>query len=393
MQVLRLCMAYISALLTHQPFSGAHGTPFQSHLLLDYIFFHGFDHLKHVQSTNVGVLDDMIALRSDMQQHPDQWACILKQTHLPRSLSWHPDQWACIPKQTHLPWNLSWLTPKHDFIIYLLITSLPESSLCAFLRRSPFKAFEGTNPLIYATHFGSIEHAKALISRGISDVNSTGLDVGSSCQLCPLEVAFYRGHRPLFDMFLSHWMATVPPQLFSVIFDGLCSTSPYIVAKLLQCDEFAEWAAKDRHNKSLLRVFETNQYQMYSTEQDLLSMLRRLVQVGCDLSAPDSLQPVLRIIWNAVSNRYTAVLLYLWSQDVPIPTRALLSQGITLVQELASQGLDVDAIMTNSDLAFQRALGQCKHGFSCWTTDCDLCSIFLRLLAPVPTRNPLPVVS
>ena len=344
------------------PFDEETGT--ESLPLLHYAFRHGFRHLECLESGNSAIIDGMIALRSDIQQHPVEWQriCELVTLRFPYP-SWRS------------------LAAQHDHIICILISLLPESFLRAFLRRAPFKASDGTSPLIYAAYFGRIEHARTLLSRGVSHVNGTGLDVERSRQVLPLEVAFYQQHDLLFDLFLFDWRATVPPRLFSSVFHGRhLERASRIATKLLQCDEFAEWVSDDQRKQSLLQVLDYDWGLI--GEQEAVSILRRLIQVGCDFSRPGSLEPVLRVTLSAASQGSLVVLLYLCSLHVPMPSRVLFVEGITLVRELALQGFDVNAIMIHSDNALHRAFGECKHGSSCWSLDCNLCSVFIRAMGP-----------
>ncbi|KAG6374481.1 hypothetical protein JVT61DRAFT_4524 [Boletus reticuloceps] len=324
----------------------------KSHPLLHYAFSHGFRHLQCLESGNGAVIDGMIALRLDIERHPIQWQR---------------------------------LTAQHDFITCVLVSLLPEPFLRAFLHRAPFKALDRTSPLIYATYFGKIEHARTLLSCGVGHVNSTGLDVERPRQVLPLEAAFHYRHRPLFDLFLLHSRVTMPPRLFSSVFyEQYLVYTPRDSTMLLRCDEFAEWVADGRHGQSLLHALD-NDWRLVmqsASEEVVLILLRRLAQVGCDFSGPDSLESVLRVILCAASQRSLSVLLYLHSLDVLIPSRALLIGRMTLVEGLTLRGLDVHAIMTQGDIAMHRAFGECKHGSSCWAPDCNLCSVFLRVMGP-----------
>ena len=355
--------------------------PVESLPLLHYAFRHGFRHIECLESGDSAIIDGMIALRSDIQQHPVEWRRICKLAAL------------------RLPYP-SWrsLAAQHDYIICILIFLLPEPFLRAFLHRGPFKAMDGTSPLVYAAYFGKIEHARTLLSHGVSHVNGTGLDVGTPHQVLPLEVAFYQQHDSLFALFLSDWKITVPLRLFSSVSNSLPyerATRIATLAKFLQCDEFVEWVVNGQHKQSLLRVVDYDCCGiMESVEQEAVTMLlRRLVQVGCHLSRPDSLESMLRVSLSAISQQPLVVLLYLCSLHVPLPPRVLfiegIKKGITLVQELALQGLDVNAIMTHGDIALQRAFGDCRHGSSCWALDCTLCSVFIRAMGPQVSQTPM----
>ncbi|KAI9568266.1 hypothetical protein HD554DRAFT_791948 [Boletus coccyginus] len=174
-QVALLCMCYVTSLIKYWPLMDTETalqipsdqkTDNESLPLRHYTFRHGFRHLACLESPNGAVMDGMIALRLDIERYPVQWRLImmweLATSDLPPP--------GCPSSELH---------SQHDFIIYILISSLPESFLRAFLRRAPFKVFGGTSPLIYATYFGKFEHARTLLSCGVSHVNGTGLDVRS----------------------------------------------------------------------------------------------------------------------------------------------------------------------------------------------------------------------
>ena len=387
-QVALLCMCYISAVIKYWPLSDAESAfhaPFNQQTgialskslpLLHYAFSHGFRHLECLGSGNGAVIDGMITLRLDIERHPVEWQriCELAILRLPYSST---------SRGRHLQSSTD--IAQHDYVICILMFLLPEPFLRAFLRRAPFKALNGTSPLIYAACFGKIEHARTILSCGVSHVNGTGLDVKSPHQILPLEVAFYKEDHSLFDLFLLDWRATVPPRLFSSVFHGrYLERAPCIATKLLQCDEFTEWVADCQCKQSLLQVLDYD-WSLIG-EQEAVAILRRLVQVGCDFSALDSLEPMLRVTFSAASQRSLALLLYLCSLDVPLPYRVLFIEGVekgtALVRDLALQGVDVHAIMTHGDNALHRVFGECKHGSSCWSLDCKLCSVFIRAMGP-----------
>lgn len=337
------------------------------HPLLRYAFSHGFRRIQCLESVNGVVINGMITLRLDIKRHPVEWHHMCKLTTL------------------SLPYPPISLAAQHDFILCVIISSLPEPFLRAFLRRAPFKALDGTNPLIYAAYFDKIDHARTLLSCGVSHVNRTGLEVERPCQALPLEVAFHYRNHSLFDLFLLHWGATVPPRLFSSVFhDHYLTYNPRDATMLLQCDEFAEWVADGQCGQSLLHALDRDWYTIMwsASEKTVLTVLQRLTQVGCDFSNPDSLESVLPIIFTAASQGSLAVMLCLYSLDVPIPSRMLFIGGTTFIQELILRGLDVNAIVAHGDRTLHRAFGGCKRGSSCWAPDCNLCSIFLRIIVP-----------
>lgn len=342
----------------------------KSHPLLRYAFNHGFHHIQFLEPRNRAVIDGMISLRSDIERHPVEWRLISKLATLSP------------PYPSKLP-----PAAQHDFIICVLISSLPESFLRAFLRQARFKAFDGTSPLIYATYFHKIEHARTILSRRVSQVNTSGLDVECPCQVLPLEAALHYQHHDLFDLFLLDWGATIPPRLFfSVFYKGYLCYNPRDATILLQCDEFAEWVVDGHHGQSLLHALGNTggllRLAKSTPEKVVVTLLRRLSQAVPNFFGPGSLEFVLGIILDAESRKSFSVLQHLCSLDVPIPSRALSIGRTELIQTLTRHGHDVNAIMTRGNVALYHALGECKHGSSCWTSDCNSCSPFLRAINP-----------
>ncbi|KAG9314842.1 hypothetical protein JVU11DRAFT_3938 [Chiua virens] len=389
-EVLRLCMGYIAALIRHPQLSDVVNiqcTDKQRRIptpdpfpLLNYVLLHGFDHLKHLGSVIPPILDDVVTLRLDIHEHPTEWAQVCKLVR--SSIS-----------------SFKWLSPEHDFVIYVVISLLPAPSLHTFLCRASFKAFDQTSPLVYATHLGKIEQARTLLSWGIK-VHRAGWDVGSARKLLPLEVAFYGRHHSLFELFLKHWRAPIPSRLFSALFGAQewWGCYPSMILQILKCDEFAEWAIEGQYQKILLSPSNLSNILIYG-EEDIIAILQRFLQVGCDLSLPESLSSTLQVTWDAVSKFRPRLLEFLYSQNVPIPSRVF-SGGVLLetrmrslgfirilklerrrrsmkkltrlVQKLVSHGHDLGTIVTNGDLEFKRVL----------------CSIFLKF-TPCKQRFPM----
>lgn len=132
-------------------------TSYASRPLLNYILSHGFSHLAHLGSGNAGIFTDMKTLQEEIRQHAWEWDQICKLVPSIRS-------------------GIPWPGSEHDFIIYNLFAFGSDALFHTFLGRSTFTPREGTNPLVYAAHFGKTDHARALILRG-AHVNDRGLVV------------------------------------------------------------------------------------------------------------------------------------------------------------------------------------------------------------------------
>lgn len=194
----------------------------------------GFDHLAHIKPTRI-ILNAIIRLHSDVQQYPLEWKTMCK-----AATDLYPHH--CLPSL------------EHDLVLYILIRYAPESLLRLFLGRAPVRVKTGTNPLIYAVT-GKVEHARILLSHG-AKLDLCGMFVRAYENGCisglPIEAAIRGGDRKLVDLFFAEG-SPVPHRLFSVTLLGeACFPIPtHVMARLLQADEFVEWAKNIEHKSPL----------------------------------------------------------------------------------------------------------------------------------------------
>ena len=320
------------------------GSPF-----LGYIRTKSFYHLSFLRPGNEAILGDMIALESDLQQHPDRW------------------EYLCKVAAHSLPWP----STKHDFIIYTLIAFGPNWLLCAFLDREPlFRRLErrcGSNPLVYTACFHAIDHARTLLSRGAS-LHTSGWLVNDSRQVLPLVAAVQAGDRSneILDLFLE-WRSSVPPGVFQDLVSNPSSVTLPIIRRLLQTDEFVKWLERHRDQHFLLISFIPVESSL-NDEQDFINTLWRLVQVGLDPRIPDSSG---KTVFHLASARgYLSVMEYLLSVGVRLPNNILnfvLERGESSIQTpstiryLLEVGVDVHFRTPAGDTALHTAIKN-------WTT-------------------------
>ncbi|KAF8440037.1 hypothetical protein L210DRAFT_857443, partial [Boletus edulis BED1] len=134
-----------------------------------------------------------------------------------------------------------WPASKHDLTLYMLVAYAPNSLLRSFLRRTPLKPKEGTNPLVYAAYFNKGEHARALLLRG-GRLNRRGWDVNGLFQVLPIEVALQTHHYSMVTLFVEEG-STIPPHIFTNSFfrPHRPFSIPFPIARiLLQTDDFLE---------------------------------------------------------------------------------------------------------------------------------------------------------
>ena len=292
--------------------------------LLGYVFTDGFNHLAYLGRANHAVLKDMAILQSDIQRYPAAWEQIRRKS------------------QSHrLP--VPWPACEHDFMLYVLTAFGSDSLLRAYLgpARRILKPRYRTNPLVYAAHFGKPQHARLMLSRG-AQVNERGLAVEGPHQPLPLEVAVSRQQEAMVDLLLSTG-SVVPKQLFARTTDH--NFPIRIARRLLQTDEFVEWAAEPGNKPpSPLGLLARRLPLVY--ERDIIVMIRRLVQVGLNPAACNSArQTALHL---AVIGGYQTVMVYLLLIGVPFPvdflsttSRIAPSEQTLLVRALAVTGTDV----------------------------------------------------
>ena len=291
--------------------------------LLDYVLTEGFNHLGYLGSASHTVLEDMMALQSDIQNHPAAWEKIRRMLQGYKLV-------------------VPWPGLEHDFMLYLLTAFGSRPLLDAFLgpTRRVLKSRYQTNPLVYAAHFGRPKHAQLLLSRG-AKVNEKGLVVEGHRQALPLEVAVSRQHDGMVDLLLSTG-SVVPGQLFTRTTDR--NFPIRIARRLLQTDEFAGWAAEPGNKlPSPIGLLERQLPLAY--ERDIIVMIRRLVQVGLDPVARNSAQKT--ALHLAIAGGYQAVVVYLLLIGTPLPfdfmstlSRITSSERIYMLRLIVDAGAD-----------------------------------------------------
>jgi ankyrin repeat protein len=358
-QLALLCMCYIAAYIKcgqqSSMYEGLprddsdvippHGTgrlrsslpPPDSHPLLEYVQLCGFDHLDYANVGNSVVLRAIETLQSDVQQYPSDWERLCERTH-----SFYPP----------------WPTPKHDLALYILVTFAPEPLLRLYIGRSKLKLKDGTNPLIYAAHFYKVEHARTLLSSGVS-LNRTGWSVGPDpYQVLPLKVAVDCMNHLVVELFLMEG-SPVPHELFVTALEKQSrGVSAPIVARLLQTDQFVEWAtASIRDEGLLLRALDPTRYLQFlphsTSDQDIDVIQRRLVQIGYDPSSHFD-QTSLR---HAASAGHVSAVKRMLASNIPIPPDIILdaSRGrgsdSSMIRLFLDRGCDVDVVSPTGDTA------------------------------------------
>ena len=266
-------------------------TSYGSRPLLKYVLSDGFSHIVHLGPSNTGIFKDIEAFRAIIRRYTWEWD---RMCNLVPSI------------RTGVPWP----TSEHDFTFYTLVVFASNSLFQIFLRHTPLNPRDGTNPLVYAAHFGKTDHARLLISHG-ADVNHRGLIVDDSDKDCsdadsfsgdesdedvsdsddsdgrgsgdpsaiPLEVAVDHWHAMMVDLLLAGGSA-VPARLLTRVLGEQPHEFPlYIIKRLLQTAEFVKWAATPWDNRRLLEALVDDGEDHEQVE--LTSAIRRLVQVGC----------------------------------------------------------------------------------------------------------------
>ena len=372
-QVFQLCMCYLSVSLGPRSDNGwtlkstDQGTVtfnlIPSRPLLDYVLSCSFDHLTHLEPTDDAILDSMMAVQSEIQKHPLEWKCM------------------CSLAALYQPYK-SWITPEHDFVICILISMFPEPFLRAFLSRTPPTTKYSSNPLVHTVQFNKVEHARTLLSKGV-DVDSSGWEViwNAGERTVPLVAALERGNDVLVDLFLKEGSAAIPRQVYSTIFEEChCEYAPHLVSSLLRADEFVEWAAEVQDAGILLRPLDIWRYSWNGgqiPEEDLLVAIRRLVQIGLDMSS----EKFLLMLVSAVSSKHLSLLEYLFCINAPIPSGILVAEeAAPLIHDLTHRGIDMKAVTARGDAVLHQVLGRCSESLHCWVLDCSQCSISRSIL-------------
>ena len=354
-QLALLCMCYINIYLEQSeraggydasppsarglriPVNGSDTGPLSSselHSLHEYVLSRGFYHLAHINPGDRTVLHAIGTLHANARLHPLEWGRL-------HSRSIHA----------------TWPTLHDDFMLFVLIAFAPAPLLCSFIGRTQLKWKDGTNPLIYAASFGKIEHASILLSSGVS-LNLRGWDVPfGHRQLLPLEVATRRDDLRMVDLFLTEG-SPVPHKLFVSALEQYCNIPARIVSRLLQTDEFVEWAANAR-DEGLLRALDPARYQYYSpSQQDIDVIQRRLVQLGCDPSTRFN-ETSLR---HAVSAGLVSTVQHMLSQNTPLPPDIILdascspTSNVEMIHLCIKMGSDVHTVSSTESTPLHLAL-------------------------------------
>ena len=283
--------------------------------LLPYVRSCGFQHLGHVDPANREVLRALETFQSDVQPHSLEWEQLCERSR---------------PLDDH------WPSLKHDLVLYILIAFAPAELLRLYMDYAPLKPKDGTNPLTYAASSRKIEHAKILLSKGFR-VDRKGWDTGEHRQVLPLEVAAKRRNHSMVHLFLTEG-SPVPYELFDATVREYSRISSSVASKLLQTDEFVEWATLVRDDeRRLLRMLDPTHYiGGCPSEEDIESIERRLVQIGCDTSARFD-ETSLR---HAVRAGHISIVKRMLLRGIPLPSDIILdassSEMICLLLNLGS---------------------------------------------------------
>ena len=351
----RSCMCYISICLNHSQRSscssdappripgvysdyGDH-SQVMSQPLRDYVLDHALDHFTHLGPQIQSILYDIKVLEQDTQTHSRIWDNM--------SLSTNRVMRSTTP---------GWPTSRHDFILYVLVAYGPNLVLREYLRGTGFRPKEGTNPLAYAAYFNKYEHACTLLSRG-ANLNHRGWDPDGFCLVLPLELAFRKRHYDIVTLFVAKG-SPVPLETFGMLYhrNDWARHPSSIVKILLQTDDFVE-AAKGPLMEVFLRpsailgCIRDNDI----NEQDLIFIVRRLIQVGYDpFGAPSSRDTLIRVV---VQWGYVAVVQYLLRLGISFPSDLLVTLNLKHMRNLVPM---VRYLVENG----VNALAHDKHGDS-----------------------------
>jgi ankyrin repeat protein len=168
------------------------------------------------------------------------------------------------------------------------------------------------------------------------------LVVDASRQALPLEVAVSRQHDAMVDLLLSLG-SIVPKQVFALSTNH--NFPIRITRRLLQTDEFMEWAAESGNRlPSPVGLLERRLPLVY--ERDIIIMIRRLVQVGLDPTVRNSAKKT--ALHFAIAGGYQAVVVYLLLIGTPIPfdfisavSRATFSERIPILRLIVDTGAEI----------------------------------------------------
>ena len=331
-EVAKMCMRYISVFLKQGLFR-SHVTRLESFPMLSYVLSSGFNHIAHVDPESIPVLETLQSLGSDVRHHPSHWDCL----------------WELREEDLRWPYPL-WPSSRHDFELYILIAYSSPALLQSFLSSCRLlKPRFGTNPLVYAADLRKTGHAIVLLAYG-ADVNMGGLAIDDSHRALPLEVSIDRGEDVLVGELLKRGCLVTSELLATTVCLPWCSTR--VLAKLMQTDEFVEWAYEIGDEKLYRGVFNTarpDAGDSRKTDEDHVVLARRLRQIGQDLSADSPFGA--ELIKQAVHAAHTSMLEFLLPWDQPPPSRLLLAvstgetpETVSVVRFLLDKGVDVQAV-------------------------------------------------
>ena len=304
--------------------------------MLSYVLSSGFSHIAHVDPRSTFILEALESLGLDVRHHPSHWDCL------------------CALREEDLRWPYPpWPVSRHDFVLYILIAyssvQLLQSFLGGLSGHRPLEPRTGTNPLVYAADLRKTEHAMALLACG-ANVNASSLVADGSHKALPLEIAIDLGEDVLVGELLQRGCVVTSEVLTTAICMPWCSTR--VLAKLLQTDEFVEWANEIGDEKLYRGVFNgarPNAGDSQKADEDHVTLARRLRQIGQDLSADSPFG--VELIERAVHAGHTSMLEYLLPADQPPPPRFLLasstgdtSETLTVMRFLLRRGVDVNAV-------------------------------------------------
>ena len=342
-EAVQMSMRYISVFLKQEP---SHGNLelWSCFPMLAYVFSSGFDHLAYVDSESPVALEALQSLGSDVRHHPSHWdrLCELREDIL---------EWPYAP----------WPSSKHGFALYILIAYSPPGLLRTFLSNSHSSQPRiRTNPLVYAADLRKTEHAIVLLACG-ADVDARGLVIDDSYRASPLEVAIDLGDDVLVGELLQRGCLVTSELLATAVCMPWCSTR--VLVKLLQTDEFAEWVlgiGDERLYRGIFNSARPNAGDNRKTDEDHVSLARRLSQLGLDLS-PDC-QFGKGLIERALHAAHTSMLEFLLSPHQPPPAEFLISastgdtsETVPVVRFLLQRGVNVHAVSDGGDNALHLA--------------------------------------
>jgi ankyrin repeat protein len=354
--VARSCMCYISICLKRgqgsapADVSSCTGASSQrtdrlhpmSQRLLDYVLDDALDHFGYLGSKFESALPDITVLAEDIRQHSEIWDNV------------------CIPARWKVDTKPRWPAARHDLLLYIFVAFAPKSFMGTFFRDNALRPREGTNPLVYAAHFNKDEHARTLLSRG-ARLDHRGWETIGFRRSLPIEVAFQNRHYAMITHFLEEG-SPVPPHIFTDSFlkcDQIFNAIPSSIARVLvQSDDFAE-TLNNCLNEATWRAMKTsNQLLVFgdATEQDLIAIIRRFLQVADEYFTPNSIREA--FLRFAVGQGYFSAARYLLTTlGTPLPSDLLVKlhrhsgrwKTTAMIRFLVDTGADVLVHTSNND--------------------------------------------